>query len=110
MEWIGGDQIAADIALYLEHGVMAERHNMAWAFPGALTHRAPGGLMVDLVVPSSWAERLGLQTGDILVTCGGCPVTEQHDLQTLMRLFAVGDEVAATWVRDGQLQQSVATL
>jgi hypothetical protein len=106
----GGDQIVADLALYLERGVVRCRHAMPWAFSGLVTRGAPSGLEVATVMPGSYAERVGLAPGDLLLTLGAAPVFDHAGLQTLMRVFPAGTSLRAEWVRGREECSGTAAL
>jgi hypothetical protein len=107
---IGGNQIVADLALYLERGIELSRHSMPWAFSGISAREVQTGLEVTGVMPGTFAERSGLQPGDILLTLGGAPVLTHLELQTVMRVFRTGQNLDATWVRGTQQQGGSASL
>ncbi len=101
---IGGDQITADLILYLERGVQASRHSMPWAFAGVIAREVGTGLEVSAAIPGCFAERVGLQAGDLLITLGGAPLFTQLCLQTALRLLKAGDEIECSWVRGTEMQ------
>lgn len=107
---IGGNQIIADLVLYLETGVQAGRHSMPWAFAGLFAREVPTGLEVTMALPGCFAERVVLQTGDRLLTLGGAPVFAEIEVQALCRVFTMGQELEATWVRGRELQRGTASL
>ncbi len=107
---IGGNQIIADLILFLEHGVVISRHSMPWAFSGFTASEVDTGLEIRAVVPGFYAEKSGLQPGDLLMTLGGAPVFTQLCLQAMMRVFKQGDEIEATWVRNNELQRGTGAL
>jgi hypothetical protein len=107
---IGGDQIMADLALFLQRGIEMSRHSMPWAFSGIIVEEVDSGLEVTAIVPDSFGERVGLQADDLLMTLNGAPVFTQHCLQAMFRVFQSGDEVEVQWVRGTELQAGGATL
>lgn len=107
---IGGNQIIADLVLFVERGVEGSRHGMPWAFPGLTTKEVGTGLEIDTVMPGCFAEKAGLQPGDLLMTLNGAPVFTQLCLQAMMRVFKSGDQVDATWVRGRELQRGSGVL
>ncbi|HIG41411.1 MAG: hypothetical protein ABGY96_02710 [bacterium] len=107
---LGGDQITADFILFLETGVEVSRHSMPWAFSGFTADECGSGLILTGVMPGLFGERLGLQSGDRLVTFGSAPVFTQWCVQALLRVLKSGDEVESTWIRDGKLLKGTATL
>lgn len=107
---IGGDQIVADLVLYLESGVVLSRHGMPWAFPGFTVTEVGSGLAVAEVLPGTFAARVGLQPADRLVCLGDAPVFNQDGLQALLRILRANTEVSVQWVRAGELMQASAQL
>jgi len=107
---IGGNQIVADLVLYLERGVEISRHSMPWAFAGLSTREVGTGLEVATVIPGCYAEKAGLQPGDLLMSLNGAPLFTQLCLQAMLRVFKAGDEVEATWVRGDELQRGSSAL
>ena len=61
-------------------------------------------------MPGFYAEKAGLQPGDLLMTLGGAPVFTQLCLQAMMRVFKQGDEIEATWVRNNELRRGTSAL
>jgi hypothetical protein len=106
----GWEEIVADIAVYLEHGVRARRHVAPWAGSGLVTKTVRGGLEVVAVQPGSFGERAGVQRGDLLLTLGGAPMLTRLQLSTMMRACRAGDEVEAVWARGRELMKATATL
>jgi len=107
---IGGNQIIADLVLFLERGVEVSRHSMPWAFAGITTREVGTGLEVATVMPGCFGERAGLQSGDLLMTLNGAPLFTQLCLQAMLRVFKGGDEIEATWVRGSELQSGSGLL
>ena len=89
---MGGDQITADLILFLDRGVQVSRHSMPWAFAGLMVREVETGLEVAAAVPGSFADRVGLQEGDLVVTLGGAPLFTELGLQTALRFLKTGDE------------------
>lgn len=107
---LGGDQIVADLALYLDRGVVLCRHALPWAFCGLVTRDVATGLEISAVLPGGFGERIGLEPGDRLLTLGGAPLFTRQCLNTLMRVLQSGTEVEASWVRERNLMRATATL
>ena len=71
-----------------------------WLGVGAVT--TSYGVVVRSVTSDSWADRIGLREGDVLLTVNGAPLFSTRDLGTVQRLVREGGEVAATWARAGE--------
>ncbi len=106
----GGNQIVADLILFIERGVVISRHNMNWAFPGLTCREVPTGLEVTNVLPGTFADKAGLKPNDLLMTLNGAPVFSNNELQALLRLLKNGDEVTAQWVSGSRLETGTANL
>ncbi len=100
---IGWSHIVADLALALQRGVRAKRHQRPWATLGCGLRSTAAGLEVVDIAPDSYADRAGLAVGDLLVTFGGAPIITRRELETLMRVFERGETVEATFVRGPEL-------
>ena len=105
-----GNQIIADLVLFLERGIVISRHSMPWAFAGLTTQETGTGLEVASVMPGTFAEKVGLKPGDLLMTLGGAPVFTQLCLQAMMRVFKSGDKLTAQWVRGREMHNGEAIL
>ena len=106
----GWDEIVADLAVYLKHGVRAKRHVAPWAGSGLFTKTVQGGLKVVAVEPGSFGERAGMQRGDLLIKLGGAPMITRLQLSTMMRACRAGEEVEAVWARGRELMKATAAL
>ncbi|WP_374332880.1 DegQ family serine endoprotease [Aestuariivirga sp.] len=60
-----------------------------------------GALVAD-VTPGGPAEKAGLQSGDIIVTFNGRPVTTMRDLPKIVAETPIGDKVPVTVLRKGK--------
>lgn len=107
---IGTDEGFADLILYLETGVALPRHPVERSWHGLFVEQAGAGLRVRAVQPTSFADRLGLQPGDLLVELGGAPVFGHRELMFFVREHSAGETAAAAWVRDRALMRSSAVL
>jgi uncharacterized protein YndB with AHSA1/START domain len=107
---LGWDEIVADLAVFLEHGVRARRHTAPWASCGLTTRTTAGGLEVVAVAPGTFGERAGMQAGDLLLKLRGGPMLSRLQLQTMMRACLAGEEIEATWVRGREKMKAIATL
>ncbi len=99
---IGWSHIVADVLLYLERGITGGRHARPWAMLGCNVHETPAGLEVDAVW-GGFAERVGMQPGDLLLTVAGAPVLTRRELETVMRVCPAGREIEATWAHEREL-------
>ena len=107
---IGADCIFADLALYLETGVLGHRHMNAWAVGlGADTQGTPGGLVVTRVQAGGFAERAGLQPGDRLLELAGASLTCTRDLTIALGTQRGVKETSLAWVRGREKHRSSAS-
>lgn len=100
---VGWSHIVADLAIYLERGVRLQRHLRPWATLGCELRSTAAGLEIGAVIPETFADRVGLTSGDILVSVGDAPVVTRRELETLMRVFRAREKVEATVVRGREL-------
>ena len=101
-------QIVADFRLYLEREVALPP--AAWGSDfGANAKTTSLGLELEAVVPSGFAERCGMQAGDLLVSLRGVRVRDLAQLWTVLALSSPGETIAAAWVRGG-LRHGSATM
>jgi hypothetical protein len=106
---IGWSHIVADVALYLERGVRGGRHARPWAMLGCNVHETGTGLEVGAVW-GGFAQRVGIEPGDVLLTIGGAPVVNRRELETCMRVFRAGEPLEATWAHERELATATAAL
>jgi predicted metalloprotease with PDZ domain len=107
----GTDETLADLLLYLRSGVPFPRHNRGErSHLGLVALEVPGGVEVRGVQPGSFADRLGLARGDLLVELDGAGVFGLSDLVFFAKLRAAGETAGARWIRDGALLQGSAVL
>ena len=106
--WIHSEHIFADLELFLQTGVIGRRawRPLVWLGVGGIT--ASYGVVVQRVAADTWADRIGLREGDILLTVDGAPLFSTRDLGTVQRLVRAGGEVAATWARAGEHREEAA--
>jgi membrane protease YdiL (CAAX protease family) len=69
-----------------------------------------GGCLVTQVVPDSAAEKAGLQTGDVVVTVDGKPVTDIPSIFRIIRTKHLGDTVVVEFLRGGKTDRVEAVL
>ena len=107
----GQEETIADLILYLETGVAFPRHHhreRSWiGFSGGETR---SGVVVRSVQAGTFADRLGLQAGDVLVDLGGASVFSFAEVQFFAKEHAPGEHAAAAWIRDGTLMRGEAEL
>lgn len=104
-----GHQIVADLALYVERGVFAP--GRIWgANLGAATRQRTFGLEVARVDPGGFAEKAGLEPGDVLVALRGVRVYDTRGLSTLLALSDGGMEAEAAWLRGREVRTGAAPL
>ncbi len=99
---LGWSQAIADLTVYLERGVKADRFVRRMLHPGMQTTETPAGLEVRKVEPGGFADRAGLRPGDLLLALGGVPIYTRPELWVLMRERAPGDKLTAEYVRAGE--------
>ena len=107
----GVDETLADLLLYLRSGVPFPRHNRgekSWL--GLVALELPGGVEVRGVQPGSFADRLGLRRGDLLVELDGAGVFGLSDLAFFAKLRPAGEHARARWIRGGALLEGAALL
>jgi S1-C subfamily serine protease len=68
------------------------------------------GAVITEVQPNTPAAQAGLQAGDIIVEVDGDAVDSFLQLRSKVLLHQPGDEVTITYFRDGERQQTTATL
>ena len=107
---IGGDQIIADLALFLSRGVCLSRHNRAWGTAGVMVRDVETGIEVVAASPGTWGERVGLTGGDLLVALNGAPIFNQYEFSAMQRVLGQGTSLEAQWVRGAEVMTSTADL
>jgi uncharacterized protein YndB with AHSA1/START domain len=107
----GSGETISDLILYLRTGVPFPRHHRGERCDlGIAALDVPGGLEVCEVEPGSFADRLGLEPGDLLVELDGAGVFGFAEVCFFMKLRAAGDKAEARWLRDGKAMHAVAEL
>jgi hypothetical protein len=106
---VGWRHIVADLALYLERGVHGSRHIRRWGNFGCVFRDTDFGLEVVSAMGDSFAQRVGLTAGDIVIAVAGAPVVTRAELESLMRVLPSGETVEVEWVRaDAKLEAEAA--
>jgi hypothetical protein len=100
----------ADFALYAEHGVALPRHASYRSTVGIDIMECGAGARVVGVKPGMFGEALGLAPGDVLTHLDGAAVYGIRELFVVQRRREPGEEVEATWVRDGRVHTATASL
>ena len=60
------------------------------------------GVLVDEVVKSSAAEKIGIRAGDVLLKIDDLPLDEDHPLANVLTAYVPGDTVRVTLLRNGK--------
>lgn len=102
---VGWAYIVADLALFLDRGVRADRHLRAWAAPGWFVRDAPAGPEVVSVQPGSPAAALGVAPGDLIIAVAAAPVVDAGQLETAIRVAGTAP-VEVEWVGAGGLHRA----
>jgi uncharacterized protein YndB with AHSA1/START domain len=107
---LGWNHILADLHLYLATGVRGGRFGRPWASFGARLLSTGAGQEVAAVRASTFADRAGLETGDVIITVAGAPIASRIELETVMRVCHAGDNVKVVWARGNQRMSATAHL
>jgi len=103
-----GQQIVNDLRLYLERGVTVP--GTAWGrFLGATPKQTAVGLEIEAIQPGAFAERAGLEVGDLLLTLRGIRIHDLQQLWTVLALTDVGASSEVSWVRGREPMGGKAT-
>jgi uncharacterized protein YndB with AHSA1/START domain len=97
-----------DLILWLDHGIAYPRHRdvRARAGLGAEFARVPGGLGVTSVTGDSFASRVGLQPGDVVLQIGRGAVYDHADVAFFVRDHDAGEEVDIVFGRSGEVRHA----
>ena len=76
----------------------------------ALGASVDSGALVTEVVPSSAAEKAGLQVQDIIVEVDDKKISNARELSNAIGLMTAGDEVSIRYIRDGKSRTARAEL
>jgi serine protease Do len=80
------------------------------AYAASLGMAEPYGAIFDRPEPDSPAARAGIQTGDVVTSINGLPLSSWSDFATTISQFAPGTTVNLTTWRNGQLIEAAVTL
>jgi putative serine protease PepD len=69
-----------------------------------------GGAQVGEVTASSGAAKAGLQTGDVVTTVDGKPISDADALVGAVRTHKPGDTISVTYTRNGERRTTQVTL
>jgi uncharacterized protein YndB with AHSA1/START domain len=99
----GGSELIADLILYLETGVRAERHFQFGSGLGATMLESGAGVRITYTVPGGFAAEAGMRAGDLLLRLNGAPVVLASDVAFFGREHDAGEEVEAEYARGGEV-------
>ena len=104
--------ILADLVIYFERGVSLGRHASMWSSIGCdVTETDEGVVVAGAVREGGFADRAGLQEGDLLVRLMGSPLTTIHDLAVLSRgPLRPGTEASVRFLRGTELRRGVGQI
>jgi hypothetical protein len=102
--------IRADLAVYFEHGVACARHLRPWSGLGCDVAETPGGLVIGGVQRGGFADRVGAQSGDLIVTVGGAPAVTIRELAIVLRALRAGADTKLRYLRGGEVLSAVAPM
>jgi len=108
--WIHAEHLFIDMHVFFETGVIAERAWMPWAPLGLSVSSEPVGLKVMSVQSGTWAERAGIRADDVVLTVAGAPIYTTRELGVIERIVHAGEDVRATWARDGARCEATAAV
>jgi hypothetical protein len=112
---LGWEESIADLIAYVETGVTPQRHFSSEArrpkgSVGAQMLETGAGVRIIFAVPGGFAERAGLQRGDLLVSLGDVAILRRADVWSAERAYGPGHELRAGYIRDGRLLSGTAPL
>ena len=92
--------------VYLGVEIMPIDANMA----KALSLSSDVGVLVNLVMPDSPAQKAGLKRGDVIVALDNKPVKDVETFKALLAKYKPGDKVKITYIRNGSRASAYAYL
>ena len=84
-------------------GVRGSRHFSFRSGLGATMLDSGPGVRITHVVPGGFAAEAGMQAGDLLLRLNGASVLHLSDVGFVAREHAPGEEIAAEYVRGGEV-------
>lgn len=117
-EWLGtldGYRLSwanslADLELYLRTGIRVERMFTFKSDLGAALRDSLSGPEVLAATPGSFADKAGVQVGDIIIGLGGTPVFGLTDTWLFTREHGPGENTEISYVRGTQRHDATAQL
>jgi S1-C subfamily serine protease len=83
---------------------------MVWGVSlGARPKQTPVGLEIDGVDAAGFAEKVGLQVGDLLITLRGIRLHDIQQLATVLALTEPGTSAEVSWARGREAMSGKAT-
>jgi uncharacterized protein YndB with AHSA1/START domain len=107
---LGWAQAIADLVLYLEHGVCAGRFVRRMLHAGLQVSETAVGLVVETTEARGYAERAGLQPGDVLLGLAGAPIYSRPELWVMLRQHQPGEKLTVEYARAGAVGSASAVL
>jgi uncharacterized protein YndB with AHSA1/START domain len=108
---LGWTQSIADLVLYLEAGVVAERFFTPWhtTFGMELTESHAGLTVID-VAPGGFADLAGLAPGDVVLRIEGVPIYTRGEVWVMQFVHDPGRALHIEVARDGARVSSKGVL
>ena len=95
----------------VEIGVVFPRHTQGETnYLGLSVREVAAGFQVVAVRPATYADRVGMKPGDLLVELAGAGIYRQSQLAFFTREHRSSAGIEAAWVRRGKLMRGSATL
>lgn len=115
-----GFAIPSDLARHVANQLVTQgRVHRAWIgvsfqemTPELAAYFAPSerrGALINSVAPESPAARAGIREGDVIVSIGGSPVADGHDLLRHLLRRAVGEALEVGFLRGGRAEMRTLT-
>jgi hypothetical protein len=104
-----GERITRDFQLYLERRLTVPGTAWGSGLEGRVRATAVG-LELSELVPSGFAQRAGMVSGDLLLTLGKIRVHDLQQLWTVLALTEAGTSLDLTWARGREPMSGKAIL